>query len=107
MALVGLTLKDENIYSAGRIIRFDNGEELLIRDLVDYEAQENDDYHKLKSRDELTLLAYKFYRNKVKNPGKYWWLIADANLIFNPLELDDLVGTEILIPNILNFKLTI
>ena len=104
---MSLTVSQYNLYSNGRIIKFSNGEQLLVRDLIEYEPQENDIYHKVKASDELSILAWRYYSNFIENASKYWWIIADANSIENPLYLTDLVGTEIVIPNILNFKLSI
>ena len=84
---------------------FDSGEEILIRDIVEYVPKESDKYHVVKASDELTKLAGIYYGRSIQNSGKYWWVIADTNNIQNPLDLTALVGTEIVIPNLLNLKL--
>jgi hypothetical protein len=98
-------LREDNLYSNGRVIIFDTGEKVLIREIIDYKPKETDKFHLLKKSDELTRLAGKFYTGIIENPGKYWWVIADANNINNALDLEDFVGQEIIIPDLLSLKL--
>jgi hypothetical protein len=100
-----ISLPIHNLYSNGRAVVFEDGTGKLVRDKIEYEPQQPDEYYTVKIDDVITRIAYKYYRNKVKNPQRYWWVIADANKIFNPLDLSGLVGKQIVIPNILNFKL--
>lgn len=100
-----IKVPEGNLYTNGRVIEFDNGEQLLIRDVVEYEPTERDKYHTLTESDELTRLGFKFWRNVIKNPSKYWWVIADVNKIFNPLDMSDRVNEDMTIADILNFKL--
>ena len=101
-----LTLRNNNLFRNGEIVVFDNSNEiLLLRELVLLEGTLQDGYHTVLKNDRLDVLAYNNYKNSVSDSSKYWWVIADANNIDNPLDLTELVGTEILIPNILNVKL--
>lgn len=104
----GISLSTSNLYANGRIIVFADGTMKLIRDRIVYSPSEGDDYYTVKINDTLTGIAYKFFKNKVLLPSRYWWVIADANqpAIRNPLDITHLKGKEIVIPNILNFKLT-
>lgn len=100
-----LSLKLSNLYANGRIIIYADGTGRMIRDIVDYKPAETDDYYVVTINDVITRIAYRFYKDKVLLPSHYWWIIADANNIRNPLDLSGLVSKEIVIPNILNFKL--
>jgi hypothetical protein len=96
-----------NLYANGRIIVFSDGSTKLIREPIEYEVSEPDDYIVIKHGDRLTELANRFYKDKVLLPSHHYWIIADANrtIIRNPLDISHLVGKQIVIPNILNFKL--
>ena len=62
-------------------------------------ARSNDDiWHRVKINEvcRLDLLAYKYYNNAL-----YWWIIADANNIYNPLE-EIAPGTLVRIPSLLS-----
>lgn len=101
-----ITLQVSNMYADGRIIQFSDGSTLLVRDRIEYKEIEPDDYYPVKYNDRITSIAYKYYKRIVILPSHYYWVIADANNIINPLDLSSYVGKEIVIPNILNFKLT-
>ena len=99
-----LELPENNLYRNGTIIVFDDGTEDLERTEFATSGQEQDVYHLVQVDDRLDRLAYRYYSAQVEDASKYYWLIADANNIENPLDLSELVGTEILIPNVLNAK---
>jgi len=101
-----IQLPVSNLFANGQMIVFADGTGKLVRTKSVYVPSEPDDYHSVKYGDRLTSIAFKFYRNKVQLASHYWWVIADANNIKNPLDLTALVGKEIVIPNILNFKLS-
>ena len=95
-----IKLRNNNLYRNGRVIRFSDGDELLIRKQVTLEGTLTDNYHVLKKGERLDQLAWKYYKMLAKDASKYWWLIADANKIYNPMELDSYIGQELLIPNL-------
>lgn len=100
-----IELLESNMFANGRMIVFSDGTGKLQRDKIEYVPSESDDYYTVKIDDRITGIAYQFYKLKVQLPSHYWWIIADANNIRNPLDLSSYVGKEIVIPNILNFKL--
>lgn len=100
-----LTLKNNNLYQNGRIIVFDNGEQELERDVLLFPGDEKDTYYTVIEGDDLTKIAYDQYKDFAEDAGKYWWIIADANEIENPLDISDLVGQEIVIPSFEKFSL--
>ncbi len=102
---MALELRENNLYANGVIVEFDNGEQVLEREIFETEGDLEDSYHIVKDRDRLDSIAFQFYNDSVEDSSKYWFLIADANSIQNPLDIVDLVGSEILIPNVLNAKL--
>lgn len=95
-----IELRNNNLYQNGELVEFENGEQLLLRPIVVIDGTVTDQYHLLKNSDRLDVLAWRYYQNEVADASKYWWVIADANGIHNPLDLADYVGEEILIPNI-------
>ncbi len=101
-----IQLKVSNPYANGRMVIFSDGTGKLVRDFVNYVPNETDEYYTVKIGDVITRIAYKFYRDKVSLPSHYWWIIADANGIKNPLDLSEWKGKELVIPNVLNFKLS-
>jgi hypothetical protein len=98
-------LSKYNPYGRGRILKYNDGTEELEREFIKWDAGENDHYHLLKNGETLDKVAYDFYHDIVQNADKYWWVIADANIVENPLDLSQFIGTEILIPDIKNFLL--
>lgn len=106
VSITPIVLPVSNMFANGKMIVFSDGSAKLVRDRVVYEPAEPDDYYTVKYGDRLTSIAYLFYKNKVLLPSHYWWVIADANKIRNPLDLSSWVGKDIVIPNILNFKLS-
>lgn len=98
-------LNDNNLYRNGLIFQFSGGEQLLERDQLVLQGDLEDFYHTVRHEDRLDRIAYRFYKDLVPDSSKYWWVIADANEIENPLDLSEWVGVEILIPNIINVKL--
>lgn len=105
-----LKVRDSNLYQNGRIIDFGDGEQLLIRDTLEVKQDQTDNYITPKTDDELRLLSYNAYKDVVANSDHYWWLLADRNNVFNPLEPNMIVGDgelapisdlEIVLPNIL------
>lgn len=62
-----------------------------IRNIIDISA--TDDFiYTCKEGDRLDILAYKFYRDQYK-----WWVIADANDVEYPLDLEP--GLKLVIPS--------
>lgn len=102
-----LELRGNNLYRNGEIIEFNDTEQLLLRDKLIWEGSEEDDYYTLKDWDRLDILAYNKYADYVEDASKYWWVIADANNIENPLDLRSWIGKELLIPNIINVLMVI
>lgn len=100
-----LILKENNAYSIGYVVEFDEVEKILVREPLGIKGDESDRYHTVTDFDRLDLLAWKYYQNYVEDASKYWWLIADANNIQNPLDLEEFIGKQILIPDIIRVKL--
>lgn len=100
-----MILRDNNLYQNGVVIQYDNGESELEREIISFPGSEGDKYHTVVQGDELTKLAYRFYNDYTLDPGKFWWLIADANEIENSLDISEYIGTDIVIPSFPTFKL--
>lgn len=103
MEITEIELKGNNLYRNGEIFAFEGtDEQLLYRELLSIKGTEKDTYYTVLMNDRIDLIAYKHYKNQVEDASKYWWVIADANNITDPLDLSEYIGKEILIPNILN-----
>jgi len=100
-----LQLRDNNPYANGRIVSISGSFDLLERKVLEYTGSASDSHHTVKQGDLLTTIAYKKYKTVVSDPAKYWWIIADVNHIDNPLDIDHLIGTDILIPDLVIIKL--
>lgn len=97
--ILRLDLDLDNMYASGKLFNMDDGQ-LLLRSNITTEGKEDDIYMILREGQTLNHLAWVAYKDKVENPSRYWWVIADANNIQNPLDLSSFVGTELLVPNI-------
>ena len=83
----------ESLYDKGYIINYPNGEQSLQRDVLVYKEDIEDGLYTIRDGDNLTMIAYKFYKDPLK-----WFVIADVNEIENPFNLE--VGRDIIIPNL-------
>ena len=84
----------------GYFVLLPTGEKLLLRRRIKWIPQESDKIHILLAGEMLDMLAQRYYSNLRQNAQYYYWLIADANDIVNPLSLDGYVGKAIIIPDI-------
>lgn len=91
--------KDYDLYYSGTIIEFSNGESIVERELLNYNSSQPDVYHTVKQGETITQIAYMYYKDFTPQATHYWKYIADVNNILNPLDIRELVGYEILIPN--------
>ena len=91
-----------DLYYKGRVVVDGQGELILERAPFTYVPSVNDETHVVVEGDRLDLIAYRYYKELIVEADKYYWLIADANDILNPLDLSSYIGREIVIPDILN-----
>lgn len=80
------------IYDDGFVVDYKEGDRSLHRKQYEYKEDINDKLYTVKEGDNITRLAFRFY----KDPQK-WFLIADVNKLFNPFILE--IGQELIIPN--------
>lgn len=102
-------LKEYSPYGAGnprgKIIQFDDGTMEMDMGELDITRTNKDRFMTPTNSSRLDGIAYEYYVESVSDGGKYWWLLAVANDIDNPLDKSEFVGREIIIPDILEFKL--
>lgn len=98
-------LGENNLYNSGFIDSFSDGVFELNREFVTYKRSDGDLYYTVRIGDEIDDISYRHYRESEENPSDLWWVIADANEIENPQDLSGLVGTEIVIPYLEQFRL--
>ncbi len=97
---MALRLEEHNLYASGEITVFEEGNQILERTPLELDTTQEGQYHVLRRGEDLDALAYRYYGDLVERPSRWWWAIADANNILNPLDLDALVGQELVIPDI-------
>lgn len=97
-----INVRGNNVYRNGRLIEFEDDESMLIRTKVEFTSKVGDGYYKVRTEDTIDMIAWAKYKDEVEDASKYWWVIADANNIHDPLDLSDFIGTDILIPSILD-----
>ena len=82
-----------DLYKRFKVYRHPGGDKALYRRGSLVIPFKNDDFHIVKQGETLLDISFTKY-----NTDKLWWLIADANLIFNPF--DELtIGSRLRIPN--------
>lgn len=79
-------------YSDSYRIIYEEGDESLQRRPINHREDINDIVYTIREEDTLTRIAFKFYSNPL-----LWFLIADANNIINPFDIE--IGQNIIIPN--------
>lgn len=90
---VELELTEDDMYSDGTIVQFDDGTMILQRELEIYVKQSGDDYVQITEGETIDSLAAAYYQT-----NKKWYKIADANEIFNPFDVPG--GTSLIIPTL-------
>ena len=104
---MALLLQESNLYVDGFIEEYPDGTRELNRELIDYLPHVSDKLYRVLPTETLTTIAYKVYGGVVRKGSEqdYWHVLAQANSIDNPLVLSEVVGTDIIIPDILRWKL--
>ncbi|WP_291726160.1 hypothetical protein [Bernardetia sp.] len=101
-----IRLHESNLYAGGTLTIFDDGRRIL--EAKERTPAKNQAFqtHIVVAGDDLTILAYKYYGSLVTEAKNYWHVIADANNIEKPWRLEELIGEEIIIPDIYQWKLS-
>lgn len=103
-----IAIKPENLYVTGYVIEFpQDGEAVLLRDKLVIVADDKDQYHPYRKGEKLRLIAYKYYKDYNSRAANLWWVIADTNNIFNPRDLAEFEGKNLLIPDYEKVRLLI
>jgi len=100
--------RDFDLYFNGEIIQLEGGRKVLRRKKIEYDRTEPDIYHLVLKGQTISWIAWFYYRN-FTNPlraMRYWKYIADVNNITNPLDLSELVGQQIVIPEYNRIRLS-
>lgn len=98
-------LKEYSPYTTGKEIRFSDGTTELDMGEFVIPKSNKDKYFTPISSSRLDSISHDYYSESVSDAGKYWWLLAISNDIDNPLDKSEFEGREIIIPDILEFKL--
>ena len=81
------------LYQVGFVVKFKEGDALLYRKPLNYQASDDDEYYTVKDGDTLLSIASAKYGYQY-----LWYIIADVNPnIVDIFELE--VGSRLLIPN--------
>jgi nucleoid-associated protein YgaU len=93
-----LNLKTTNPYARGYIVDMGDNKQILKRTQLEYNPiVSKDKSHTVRDQEKIWDLAYIYYGN-----SKLWYIIADANQLFNPFEL--VTNSKLLIPDQSNYK---
>ena len=81
-------------YNFAALYRDKDGDYFGTRQLIKLSPHPSDTFHQVTDADSkrIDLIAYKYYKDV-----RLWWVIADANDVLNPLELQ--VGSILRIPS--------
>jgi len=91
---MSIKLSESNPFATGFIVEFPEGDSILQRKELIYEPSASKDItHVTTEGDTIYGLAYKYYGD-----DKWWHVIADANQLYNPFDLQ--LGLELLIPDL-------
>lgn len=74
-------------------LNYNDGDTSLERIPFTYTSSENDIYHTVIEGETIQSIAYRYYRD-----SGLWYVIADANSIYNPFE-ELKEGLQLIIPN--------
>lgn len=96
---MSITRTTSDLFINGFIETFDNGDSYLERNLIEYQSREPDIYHPVIEGDTLTYIAWRYYKSLTENPSRYWKYIADVNNIENPMDLNEFIGSPLVVPN--------
>ena len=94
-------LSQDNPYADGIVFEYEDGSQELERNAYNYAISGLEKIHTVSEGETLEGIAYQYYRKMVNNPGRYVVLLAEVNQIDNPLNLSDLTGTQLIIPDVL------
>ena len=84
----------KDMYSAGYAIKYSNGDYSLERPIPTIQFSDNDQVHVVMDGETLQSIAYRYYGD-----SGYWYVIAEANLIINPLsDKEFYIGKRLIIP---------
>jgi len=100
-----IRLHESNLYAGGSLTIFDDGRRILEVKERKLTKNLNFQMHLVVAGDDLTILANKYYGSLVPKAKNYWHIIADANNIEKPWQLSEYIGSEIIIPDVLQWKL--
>jgi hypothetical protein len=95
-----LKLRESNPYSDGSLELYSSGLSELNRSELEWAGEETDRYHTVRITDDLDYISHEYYKGIVDKPEWYWWVIADVNKIEYPLDISELAGQKIIIPDI-------
>lgn len=105
MANESITVQAYSPFITGQIVRFDDGTTELDFGDVNIVRTKNDAYVTPEGGDDLFQIAFDSYKDVIDDAGKYYWLIATANDIDNPLDPEEFTGRELIVPYMIDFKL--
>lgn len=102
---MSLQLKESNLYARGTVDEYPDGTLELNRPDINYEPQPSDRLYRVMPTDTLPRIAHEQYQGQVRDPHEYWHVLSQANGIENPLDLSELVGEDMIVPDVIEWKL--
>ena len=105
IVITPITLNTYNLYAKGQVLNFADGTQELSRNFEPYREHITDRRYTVQRGDNLRMIAYASYKDFREFADHYWWVIAHANNIFNPLDFSEIEGKTLIVPNIDRFEL--
>ncbi len=93
-------LKKDSRYTKCILLRDSDGETLGTRHRIDTTPRFDDRFHTVAAGERIDLIAHRYLGN-----AHLWWIIADYNDLFFPLELE--TGTVLRIPSVEHVQMRI
>ena len=102
-----IELPSNNLYATGFLTTETDGTEVLERTPLRIKPEWRDKWYIVQAEDELDLLAEQFYGSITQDASKYWWILAEANGIPNPLSIESMIGYYMLVPEFFRIKILV
>jgi hypothetical protein len=102
-----VALSETNRFFGGSIETFEDGTQISVAPDIEAVLANVKDFNlvDLRANQEISAVAYSQYSKIVSDASKYYWVLCVANDIPKAWELEDLVGTELVVPDIIQLKL--
>jgi len=91
-----------SLYANGYVITDANGNNILLRNRLQYPVADTDKYVLIRSGETLPAFAYRVYKDAIGADAaqRSWHVLAEANSIFDPFDLSNYYQTYLRVPKL-------